>query len=130
MPGLYPRITGIPTKVTLLDVPESTSDTYGQPVMTATAIGEFYATVIPILSRGRELLATKQVYPQSTHIVTMGHTGDAIPSTPSNPNGEILTRMKLQRIDNNHILNIITAEVDPDTRGWVCICEKHEGATT
>lgn len=130
MPGLYPRITGIPTPVTLFDVSPAPNDPYGQPSGDWVPIGVFRATVTPILARGRELMLTKQVYPTSTHIVTLGRTGDDIPSTPDNPMRKILTRMKFQRHDDMEILNIITAEVDPDTRGWVCICQRHEGATT
>jgi hypothetical protein len=126
---LYPQLSGIRTRAMLYDVPERTFDPLGQPRGDAIPIGEFNVVVSPILPRGREMMATKQVFPQSTHIVTMGRTGDAIPLTEDNPGREVLTRMFLQRKDNNHILNIITAEVDPDTRGWVLICQRHEGAT-
>lgn len=127
---IYPKLAGIPTVVMLLDVPEATEDSYGQPVMDAVEIGEFYASIMPILSRGREIMAIKQVYPQSTHIITMDQTGDAIPSTPDNPAGDVLTRMKLQDKSDSKIYNIITAAIDPDSRGWVLVCMKHEGATT
>lgn len=132
MPGLFPKITGRRVRVTLLDVPESATDTYGQPTMEPVLIDHFWAEITPILSRGRELVAVKQVYPTATHVVRMNWLGDAIPSTPDNPYRKVLTRMKLIVDEDGTVLNIVSVALDnlEANRQWVMVCQEREGATT
>ena len=56
-------------RVILLDIPETTQDSYGQPSLSSIEIGRFWAEVRPL--RGNEQLNVRQIWPTASHIVHM-----------------------------------------------------------
>jgi hypothetical protein len=122
-------------RVLLYDVPESTTDTWGQPSQAPTQIvnptaadGGWWAEVNPL--KGNEIVNTRQIWPTATHRVKMRWLGSAIPTSPDNPQAQIMPQMKLNLLLDNSWLNIIWAEnVEKRNRAWEMICEEHIGET-
>ena len=116
-------------RVTLLDVPEATVDSYGQPSQAATAIATVWAEVRPL--RGNEQLNVRAVWPTASHLVNLRWLGSLIPASAGNPNGLILPRMKLRLGLDASILNILFADnVEKRNRSWQLTCEEKVGATS
>jgi hypothetical protein len=123
-------------RVTLWDVPEATTDSFGQPSQTATQIvnsaatdGGFWAGVKPL--RGNEMLNVRQIWPTATHNVTMRWLGSAIPTSPDNPQGLIMPQMKIQLIlDQSWIHFLFCDNEEKRNRKWLIIGEERIGATS
>lgn len=116
--------------LTLVDVPETTVSSYGQPSYTGTTIGTFHGSVRQL--KGDEILNVRQMFPSATHIVEMDWLGSAIPTTAQNPASLILPQMKLLLKKNSvliKVLNIVAAEnVDEKNYAWKLTCEEYVGA--
>ena len=114
----------------LLDVPETSRDTYGQPSQAPTAIGTFWVDLQPL--RGDEMLNVRQIWPLATHLIKLRYTFSAIPANPPrNPNGYILPNMKFQLVKDNRIFNILSAlNVEERNIQWLCTVQEHVGATS
>jgi hypothetical protein len=142
MPDALPRILrdndggSRVQKVILLDIPEATANTWGQPSQTPTTIGTFSARIRPL--RGDEQLNARQLWPTATHYVFLGWLGSAIPAREGNSVtnpftgqqcGLILPDMVLQVVLDGSFLNIEFAEnVDKLNRMWKLVCSEHIGA--
>ena len=112
----------------LFDIPESSSDTWGQPAQTPTLLGEFWADIVPL--KGEEMLNVRQIWPTATHTVYLRWLGSSIPVTSDNPNGAILPRMAFKALNGNAILHIVSAiNVEYRNRQWKITCEEKIGAT-
>lgn len=122
-------------RVLLYDVPEATTDGYGQPSLAATPIpssdpDQAFAAYIRPLS-GSEILNIRQIFATATHLVEIGWLGSTIPATDDNPNGYILPHMKLKITKDNRILNIDNAyNVEERNICWVLTCTEKIGATS
>jgi hypothetical protein len=115
-------------RVTLFDVPEGSTDTWGQPSEGPVTIGTFWMEVMPL--KGDEMLNVRQVWPSATHKVKCRWLGSAIPSNSDNPQSQIMPQMKLKLLLDNSWLNVIWAEnVEKRNRSWELICEEHVGAS-
>lgn len=116
-------------RVTLYDVPESSTDTWGQPSQETVTIGTFWMEVNPL--RGNEMLNVRQIWPTATHRVKCRWLGDSIPVSADNPQKQIMPHMKLKCLLDSSILNVVWAEnVEKRNRAWEMICEEHIGATS
>jgi len=123
-------------RCTLWDVPESSTDSWGQPSQTPTQIvnpnasdGGFSFGIRPL--RGNEMLNVRQVYPAATHLITGRWLGSIIPASSNNPNGVYVPSMKLIGVTDGDVYNIIFAD-NPDKRNrqWILTCELQVGATS
>jgi hypothetical protein len=115
-------------RVTLRDVPESLNDSWSQPSQAPTTIGVFWMEVMPL--EGSEILNVRQIWPTATHRVNCRWLGSAIPSTPDNPNQQIVPSMEIQLELDNSILKVLFAEnIEKRNRAWSMICAEHVGAT-
>jgi len=121
-------------RVGLYDVPESSTDSFGQPSQGSTQIvspasdGLFAAEVIPL--QGQEQLNVRQIWPTATHIVKMRWLGSSIPTSSDNPKGLIIPNMKLQLDLDSSWLNVLFADnVEKRNWQWKLTCEEHIGAT-
>ena len=113
-------------RVILLDIPEATTDSWGQPSQTPTTIGTFWAEVAPL--QGSEMLNVRQVWPLATHIVKMRWLGSAIPVTADNPQGLIMPQMVLNLLLDNSFLHVEFAEnVEKRNRQWKLVCSEKIG---
>ncbi len=116
-------------RITLLDIPESTVDSWGQPSQATTTIGSFWAEVRPL--RGNEQLNVRQIWPTATHMVTMRWLGSVIPKTTGNPEGLIMPQMVLKLLLDNSFLHVLFADnVEKRNRRWELTCEERIGGTT
>jgi hypothetical protein len=121
--------------VLLYDVPEATTDTWGQPSQAAVQIinasasdGGFWAEVRPL--RGNEMLNVRQVWPTATHMITMRWLGSAIPVSDDNPNQQLMPQMKIQLLLDSSWLHFLFAEnVEKRNRQWKITAEEKIGAT-
>lgn len=114
-------------RVVLYDVPESTSDTWGQPSQFKSIVGTFWADVVPL--QGNETLNVRQVWPTATHTVRMGWLGSSIPATADNPNGVIVPQMVLYlRLDGSWLNVLFADNVEKRNRQWKLICQEKVGA--
>lgn len=118
--------------VTLIDIPESSVDSYGQPSQAPTEIGTYHASVRQL--KGRDLLEARQVWPYATHMVEMDWLGSAIPVTASNPAGLILPSMKLLLKKDGLLIRVLYVlwanNVDEMNQTWQLTCTEHPGATS
>jgi head-tail adaptor len=115
-------------RVTLYDVPESNTDTWGQPSQEPTSIGTFWAEVRPL--KGDEMLNVRQVWPTATHKVKMRWLASSLPATSDNPQRQLMPQMKFQLVLDKSWLNIIWADnVEKRNWQWELICEEHVGAS-
>ena len=119
----------------LFDVPEATTDTWGQPTLSPSQIvnpnaadGAFWCKIRYL--QGNEQLNARQIWPTATHVAEMGWIGSLITPSADNPEGLIVPSMYLKNATTGQILNIVAAE-DPELRHlyWVLTCEERVGAT-
>lgn len=116
-------------RVTLLDIPESTTDSFGQPSQAQTTIGTFWADVRPL--RGNEMLNARQIWPTATHVVTMRWLGSVIKVTPDNPQALVMPQMVLKLALDNSYLHVLFADnVEKRNRRWELTCEERIGGTS
>lgn len=122
-------------RVTLWNIPQSSTDSWAVPSQTPVQIvnlaatdGAFWAEVRPL--QGNEMMNARQVWPTATHYVSMRWLGTAIPSTTDNPQQQIVPNMKLQCLLDNSWLNVVFAEnIEKRNRAWKLVCEEHIGAS-
>lgn len=114
--------------VNLYDIPESSTDSVGQPSQAPTLIGTFNMSVRPL--KGDEILNTRQRWATATHIIESDWLGDSIPTSADNPNGLIMPQMVIKDLLDNSFLHVLFAEnVEKRNRKWQIIAEEHVGAT-
>ena len=123
-------------RCTLWDVPESSTDSWGQPSQMSTQIvnpnasdGGFWFGIRPL--RGNEMLNVRQIWATATHIITARWLGSIIPKSQDNPNGIYVPSMKLIGVTDGDVYNIAFAD-NPDKRNrqWILTCELMVGATS
>ena len=122
-------------RVLLFDIPESTTDSIGQPSQATVQIsnpnatdGGFWAEVNPL--KGDEMLNVRQIWPTATHMVKMKWLGSVIPVTSDNPNGLIMPQMVIKALLDNSYLHIVFANnVEKRNRRWELTCEEKIGAS-
>jgi hypothetical protein len=117
-------------------VPESTTDTWGQPSQTGSQIinpnasdGGFYFSIRPL--QGNEMLNVRQIWATATHIITARWLGSVIPKSNDNPNGYFVPSMKLIGVNDGAVYNIVFAD-NPELRNrqWVLTVEQKIGAVS
>ena len=110
-------------RLILQDIPELNQDTYGQPSLAPAEICRIWAEVIPL--QGDEMLNVRQIWPTATHTVKCRWLGTLIPTSKTNPSGQILPRMRFQVMSDGSYLNILFADnVEKRNRQWVLRCEE------
>jgi hypothetical protein len=118
---------------TLIDIPEATTDSYGQPSLAGTPIATLAVSIRPL--QGEEQLYERQIYPTVTHIIKLPYTWNAIPPSADNPNGLIVPNMqfKVQKSADAapRFYNVLLAEnVEEANVEWVCRAVEKIGATS
>jgi hypothetical protein len=130
------RVGGRRQRCLLYDVPESTTDSWGQPSQTPVQIvnpnaadGGFWFLVRYL--QGNEQLNVRQIWPTATRMCECAWLGSIIPTSADNPQGLIVPSMKIQIVSSQEWLNIVAAE-NPEQRNimWSITCEEHIGATS
>lgn len=107
-------------RVTLMDIPESARDSYGQPPLEGIEVGTYWAEIRPL--SGSEQVNVRAMWPVATHIVTLRWLGSNVAISP---------RMKLviTKDPGNRTLNILNANnTEERNRSWVLTCQEKSEA--
>lgn len=116
--------------IQLYDVPESSTDSWGQPSQGSTLIGSFHAEIKQLT--GDEMLNVRQMWATGTHLIRMRWIGSAIPVSAFNPGQLIMPDMKITLTKNNVLLRVFgvleAKNVEERNREWEITCEEKIGA--
>lgn len=116
-------------RISVFDVPESSTDDYGQPSLAPDPIATIWAEVRPL--KGQEQLNVRQLFPTATHIVECRWLGSLVAPSDDNPNGYIMPQMKLQVVKDGRILNVDNAyNVEERNICWQLTCTEKVGASS
>ena len=129
-----------PQRALLFDVPESTTDTWGQPSQVAVAIPNnsasdlaFWLVVKPL--SGSEILNVRQQWATATHYLECNWLADSVPISSDNPGngiyGYVMPQMKWKLLKDARIFNVLSAiNVDEANVAWRMVAQEHYGATS